>query len=234
MPNTNIYETGEYWNPQNRSSHAQDAEFKFNNALRMLKRNQIAPASVLDVGCGGGKGTYLFANAFDVPTVGIDVARDSIADARNMFQHANLDYRVLPIEQFEQHVDLGLMFDVFEHVEDYFGFLRNARSKADHWLFNIPLDMNVASLLSRGYMNLRRSVGHIHYFSPASARATLEDCGYRIIDSRLDMVVLHRLKTGPTPRALIAAAPRLALSLASKSLVASVLGGVSMMVLCRA
>lgn len=232
MSNANFYESGEYWTG-NKSSHDQDAEYKFSNAVRILSKNGIKPETILDVGCGGGKGTALLAQEYKVPTLGIDISPQSIADAKNEFRQPNLEFRVTELQDIDQHVDLGIMFDVFEHVDDYLGFLRTARPKANYWLFNIPLDMNVASLLTRGYLDLRKSVGHLHYFSTRSARATLEDSGYGIIDDQLPLAFMQRLKTGVTVRSALAVAPRLALSMFSAALVADVLGGVSMMALCK-
>ena len=39
--------------------------------------------------------------------------------------------------------DLIICADVFEHVEDYYGFLEKISKKAKYILFNIPLDINL-------------------------------------------------------------------------------------------
>jgi hypothetical protein len=73
--------------------------------------------------------------------------------------------------------------DVFEHVEDYMGFLRKLRPKARFKIFHIPLDMS-AQWVFRGSPVLlaREKVGHLHYFSKETALATLRDTGYEILD----------------------------------------------------
>jgi hypothetical protein len=76
-----------------------------------------------------------------------------------------------------------MAIDVFEHVEDYFGFLRKLREKAEYKIFHIPLDLSVQIVLrSSQIIKSRKSVGHIHYFTKETALETLKDTGYSIID----------------------------------------------------
>ena len=76
-----------------------------------------------------------------------------------------------------------MAIDVFEHVEDYFGFLRKLREKAEYKIFHIPLDLSVQTVLrSSPIIKGRKSVGHIHYFTKETALETLKDTGYEIID----------------------------------------------------
>ena len=81
----------------------------------------------------------------------------------------------------EGDFDLVLCFDVFEHIEDYFSFLKNLRQIGRNFLFHIPLDMN-AQMILRGepIRRVREQVGHIHYFSKDSALASLAQCGFTI------------------------------------------------------
>jgi len=126
---------------------------------------------------------------------------------------------------------LGVMFDVFEHVENYIGFLRTARGKAATWLFNIPMDMSVASLLRGSYMRMRDKVGHLHYFSEQSAIATVETAGFRIIDSAFANKVPHELAKGWTLGKLITGIPQLLLFGINPRFSVRLLGGSSLLVL---
>ena len=89
--------------------------------------------------------------------------------------------------------DLLLAIDVIEHVEDYISFIKSLKTFGDLKIFHIPLDLSAQSLLRAWPISeLRRNVGHIHYFFKQSALETLEDCGYVIIDhcytaSRLEL-----------------------------------------------
>ncbi len=228
-----IYEAGEYWR-KNMAFHEHDAEFKVANALKLIRKHGLVPSSVLDCGCGSGKDTYLLAKEFGVPTLGIDISGDAISHAQLSYSLSNLRFLKLEISAVEERVSLGVMFDVFEHVEDYFGFLRTARGKADYWVFNIPLDMNVLTVARAAHMNARAQVGHLHYYSEETACATLEDCGYSIVDRSLESAVLQDLRKKTTVKGVIAAIPRLALFKFSPSLSVRLLGGACLTVLCKA
>jgi hypothetical protein len=76
-----------------------------------------------------------------------------------------------------------MAIDVFEHVEDYFGFLRKLRAKAEYKIFHIPLDLSVQSILRASpILKARRLVGHIHYFTKETALEALKDTGYKVLD----------------------------------------------------
>lgn len=128
--------------------------------------------------------------------------------------------------------EVCLVIDVFEHVEDYFGFLRGIRTKAEFKVFHIPLDISVQRvLLSKPILKRRRDVGHIHYFTKETAIATLEDTGYEIIDyfftaSTLDLAsnsLIYSLGKWPL---------RLA-RMINEEMAVRILGGHSLMVLTK-
>ncbi|MDX9745689.1 MAG: hypothetical protein WCX84_00020 [Syntrophales bacterium] len=84
---------------------------------------------------------------------------------------------------YAAHFDIVMAIDVFEHVEDCFGFLRKLKEKAEYKIFHIPLDLSVQTVLrSFPIIHGRKSVGHIHYFTKETALETLKDTGYLIID----------------------------------------------------
>ena len=78
-----------------------------------------------------------------------------------------------------------ICLDVFEHVEDYYLFLRKVRRIGKNFIFNIPLDMNVMKILVNGIKRAREELGHLHYFNEYTALETLKDCGFTIKDSFL-------------------------------------------------
>jgi hypothetical protein len=83
----------------------------------------------------------------------------------------------------DERYDLLLCIDVFEHIEDFFSFLRALSKKADKVIFKIPLDMTAMKIMRGSISHLRESVGHIHYFSKETALATLNETGYKVFDS---------------------------------------------------
>ncbi len=228
-----LYSSGQYWD-SHPGFHEEDSAFKFAEARKLLAANQLSPASILDCGCGGGLIAYLFAEEFKVPTTGLDLSESSIARARERHRLDQLDYVCAGLEQLDDNaVELGLMFDVFEHVDDYLGFLHTARNKAAKWLFNIPLDMSVTSVMKRSYMQMRRNAGHLHYFSEESGLATLESAGFEIIDSRLASKVAHELSKGLTVSKVLTGIPQYLLFKLSPHWSARLLGGASLLVLAQ-
>jgi SAM-dependent methyltransferase len=227
-----IYKSGAYWD-KNSTFHEEDAEFKVAHSLPMLKRHGVEVKSIVDVGCGSGKHAFLLTTALDVPTTGLDISEKSIERAKGRWRHPKLGFQLVPIGEYAGRASLGVMFDVFEHVDDYLGFLKVARPKADYWLFNIPLDMHVSALLRDTQLKCRAEVGHLHYFSRETALATLRDCGYRVIEAKFAFAVFHALRAKPTLKGYLAALPRLFLFAISPSLCVKLLGGASLIVLCE-
>ena len=211
----------------------EDAMFKATNSIRLVREHKLHPTSILDVGCGSGKIAYIFAHEFGVPTVGLDISPAAIAHARATYERDTLSFDLLPVEQFPLHASLGLMLSVFEHVEDYIGFLRKARDKADYWVFNVPLKMNALNIIRAMEIHNRDHWGHLHYFSEKSALATLEYCGYQIIDSTLTVTVSHALKRKASIKSIFAALPRLLLMALNKSIGVRILGGATLLVLAK-
>lgn len=125
-----------------------------------------------------------------------------------------------------------LAIDVFEHVEDYFGFLRKLWEKAEYKIFHIPLDLSVQTVFrSSPILKERKTVGHIHYFTKETALETLKDTGYSIIDHFYTGGSLELPNRGW--RANLLRIPRkLAFSL-NKDLSVRLLGGYSLMVLAK-
>ncbi len=125
-----------------------------------------------------------------------------------------------------------MAIDVFEHIEDYFGFLRKLKNKAVYKIFHIPLDLSVQSVFrSSRLMNARSSVGHIHYFTKETALATLKDTGYEVVDyfytnSSLELPNLSW-------KANLMKLPRKLLFQLDSDLAARVLGGFSLLVLAK-
>jgi hypothetical protein len=124
--------------------------------------------------------------------------------------------------------DLVICLDVFEHIEDYYSFLRSARSVGKKFIFNIPLDMNVMKVLTNGIKYARKEVGHLHYFSEYTALETLKDCGFKINDSFLST---SYLSTAPRNiRQLLVLPFRIAILALGKSFGARIFGGQSLVV----
>lgn len=180
-----IYRDGSYlkYNP---SWHIEESPFKVRQILRLMKRQNLAPQTVCDVGCGAGLVLAELQPYLPPDCVcwGYDVSPDALAMCANR-GNDRLHFRSCDIrtDKCDAFFDLLLMLDVFEHVEDYIGLLRDVRSKAKLKLFHIPLDLSVQAVLrENGLLRRRDHHAHLHYFTKETALRTLTDVGYRVID----------------------------------------------------
>jgi predicted TPR repeat methyltransferase len=178
------YINGKYW-IDNKTLHEEDSDFKFINLRTLIKRNHsIYLKGIVDIGCGAGKIIYNFSKDYPkIKRVGVDLSETIIEHAKHNYINPNLRY--LTEKEFirnEDDLNLVILADVFEHVENYIGFLKEARSKYQYQLFNIPLDLSVRYLLNNQPLVTRASVGHLHYFYDKLILKILEENGFKIID----------------------------------------------------
>lgn len=175
------YTDGRYL-ADNADWHEADSPWKAEQIIRCLRDRNLAPKTIAEIGCGaGGVIAALSAAQPDAQCAGYDISPQAIGlaapkeTARLRFYNRDL------LAEPESRFDLLIAADVFEHVPDYLGFLVKLRSRADQFIFHIPLDLSAMWIL-REYQILRRrrTVGHIHHFTKATALATLEDTGYRV------------------------------------------------------
>lgn len=225
-------ENGEYLK-NNPTWHVEDSPWKAKQVLKMLNRNpDINPKSIVEIGCGAGEilNQLYLSMPDDVNFTGYDISVDAIniaktrAKERLTFKHENfLDTNLKP--------DLLLMIDVFEHVDDYLGFLRLSKNKAKNTIFHIPLDLSVLGILRNVPMANRISVGHLHYFMKETAIATLVDTGYDVVDFFYTAGMLEL--PGKTLNAKIAFLPRKLMYKVNEDMAAKLLGGFSLLVLAK-
>ncbi|MBE7419301.1 MAG: class I SAM-dependent methyltransferase [Ideonella sp.] len=225
-----IYRDGRYLDG-NQTWHAEDSPWKANQIMRVLQRNGITPASVCEVGCGAGGILHELSTRMpDIRYTGYETSPQAMALC--LARHSqHVDYRCQSVFESGDSYDCLLCIDVFEHVEDYMGFLRKLRTKARFKIFHIPLDISMLSVLHSSMMRARSSVGHLHYFTRDTALATLADCGYRVIDGFFT-APFHGLPAR-TWKARCAWLPRRALFALSPGLAATVLGGCSYLALAE-
>jgi len=180
-----IYQDGRYLE-QNPSWHMEESPFKVQQILRMMKKQNLLPNSICDVGCGGGM--VLAELQPHLPPGCVCWGYDVSADAINLCgarANQNLHFAVHDIrrEQCDAFFDLLLILDVFEHVDDYIGLIRDIRLKGKYKLFHIPLDLSVQAVARKnGLLRRRDNFAHLHYFTKETALRTLTDVGYKVVD----------------------------------------------------
>ena len=178
---TNIYTDGTY-KACNPTWGEEDSPWKALQILHLLRAHGIEPTTVAEIGCGAGG---VLASVVEdlssaIEAEGWDVSPHAIELAQ---KHANDRLRFVAGDLLttNRKYELCLCIDVFEHVPDCLGFLRALRERAQKFVFHIPLDMHCSAIMRDRHLSVRKSVGHLHYFSRATALATLTDSGYSIL-----------------------------------------------------
>jgi hypothetical protein len=179
-----IYEDGTYL-ANNPTWHEEGSPTKAMHIVKMLRNHNIAPQTICDIGCGAGGILECLSKQYDDSIIcsGYEISPQAFEfckqkqSSRLQFFHTNL------FDVETKDFDVVLAIDVFEHVEDYMGFLRKLKPKGKYKIFHIPLDLTIRNiLLGPRFLNGRYSVGHLHYFTKDTALATLKDTGYEVLD----------------------------------------------------
>lgn len=227
-----MYTDGDYLD-KNPDWHAEDAPYKAKWIASILRNNRIAPLSISEVGCGSGEVLINVGKLYPKATLsGFDISPQAYgicepkSDKRTRFFLQDI------AETNEPTFDVLLSIDVFEHVEDYIGFVRKIRDKAIYKVFHIPLDLSVQTLLrSKPIMHARAEVGHINYFYKDTALETLKSAGYEIMDYRYTHFS-QELPNRPLGMRLLNA-PRKIAQMVSEDLSVRLFGGSSLLVLAK-
>ncbi|MDD5687659.1 MAG: class I SAM-dependent methyltransferase [Elusimicrobia bacterium] len=228
-----IYKKGDYLK-NNPTWHIEDSPWKAGQIIKILEKNCIQPNTICEVGCGAGEilnqlysqmPTNITFSGYEISPQAFELCQQRKKDRlqfllKDIFQDNNAFF------------DLILAIDVFEHIEDYFGFLRNLRKKGQYKIFHIPLNLSVQSVFrSFPIMRERQKVGHIHYFTKETALATLADTGYEILDYFYTACSIDLPAT--SFKSALARLPRKMMYKLNKDIAVRLLGGYSLMVLTK-
>jgi len=228
-----IYQDGRYLE-HNPSWHMEESPFKVKQILRMMKRQNLKPKAICDVGCGAGVVLAELQSHLPKECIcwGYDVSPDAIGMCLER-SNENLRFCVRDIrkDRCDADFDLLLMLDVFEHVDDYIGLVRDVRAKARHKLFHIPLDLSVQAVMRRnGLLKRRDNFAHLHYFTKETALRTLTDVGYDLVDY---FFTPRCIELGDELVQKIARTPRRLCFAVAPDVTVRFLGGYSLMVLAK-
>lgn len=229
---TTMYSDGTYLR-NNPDWHTDDSAWKAGHIAELLAGHRIAPKTVCEIGCGAGEILRSLAGELAPGTrfFGYEISPDAYRLCAGK-SGGNFAFKLGDLLEEPAHFDVVMAIDVFEHVEDYFSFLRKLRGKAEYKVFHIPLELSALAVArSRPLLDARRSVGHIHHFSKETALAALEDTGYEVIDHRYTSGRTELGRLGWKTRLL--KGPRQALYKMNPDAAARVLGGYSLLVLAR-
>jgi cyclopropane fatty-acyl-phospholipid synthase-like methyltransferase len=228
----NFYVSGEYLKT-NPGWHLDEAPFKVGQILRMMHKHRLQPKTICDVGCGAGEVLKLLHDKMDETSSfwGYDISPQALEMCRSRACD-RLQFKLGDVSHEEgAFFDLMLVLDVFEHVDDYIGFLAAIRPKSELTIFHIPLDLSVQTVLRRGGLLKRRELHrHLHYFTKETALETLKDSGYRLLDY---FFTSHGIECGQHIGQKIARLPRRMCFALHQDLTVRILGGYSLLALAR-
>jgi SAM-dependent methyltransferase len=227
-----MYQDGRYL-ASNPNWHQEDSEWKARQIHGALLANGIAPSTLAEIGCGAGAVLSALADLYpeNVSFSGYEISPQAFEICRTKSRR-NIQYHLDDLLSADAWFEVVMAIDVFEHVEDYIGFLRRLKSKGAVKVFHIPLDLSVQTVLrSSPILNARASVGHIHYFTRETALATLRDCGYEILHESFTCGTLDLPTSGW--KAPLLRFPRRMMFRLHQNLAARIFGGFSLLVLAK-
>ncbi|MEW6112986.1 MAG: class I SAM-dependent methyltransferase [Thermodesulfobacteriota bacterium] len=225
-----MYSDGSY-QARHPTWHEEDSCWKADQICRIIESNSIRFNSYVDIGCGAGR--VLHELSLRYPSArfhGYDISPHAIAMAKKYetervsFHHL----QVFPPSGIK--CDVAAVIDLVEHIEDYLGFLRKLRELANYFIFHIPLEISVEGALRDRQILARRTSGHLHYFTKATALAALDETGYEVIDSQYTPAFIDLART---PKQRLARVVTKLFFRLKPDLCVRLLGGASLMVLAR-
>ncbi|SRR5258707_11267814 len=243
MPITELYASPDYLK-NNPDWHVGASPWKASVMLQAIKRNDLHPRSVCEIGCGAGEILRILQANLDqgCDFRGYDIASAAIALAKereNELLHFSLgDVR----EDRNYFCDLILIIDTLEHFENCFELLRDIKPKSTYKIFQLPLDISVRSVLGNKLPEYRHATGHLHFFTKDIALEVVRDAGYEILDAFYAIEPFRGIGIKPYPfpldqiRTVVRALqrlPLLALYALHKDFAARVFGNWKLIVLAK-
>jgi len=229
---TRRYIDGDYAQ-QNPDWDTADSPWKALQVLQLLKRHQLSPASVIEVGCGAGGVLSALRREWPQTTMeGFDIA-PGLPALWQQRQSDNIRFTLGDYMEADRPTpELTLVLDVLEHLGDPFTFLERLRERASWTALHIPLDLSAISVVRESpLLHVRHKVGHLHYFTRGLAIAMLEECGWEVVEARYTRAALTAPNKGLATRVagLVRVAGHMLLGHAGVRL----LGGETLLVLAR-
>lgn len=215
---------------RNPTWHVEDSPWKAKQIGRMIKKNQLSPQTICEVGCGAGEILRQLQQEFKEQCLfwGYEISPQAFELCKQI-TNEGLCFELKDILQDKTaHFDVILLIDLIEHLEDYFSFLRNIKPKSEYKILHIPLDLSVQTVLrSRPILRTRESAGHLHYFTKDIALQVLQDVGYDVLDYFYTELPLKSITR------YVAWVPRKLSFAIRRDLAVRLMGGYSLMVLAK-
>lgn len=228
-----IYNSGTYLE-KNPTWHIEDSPWKAKKIFDVLQHAKLPYNTICEIGCGAGEILIQLSKLLPPSTrfTGYEISSQAynMALARQTEQVKFINEDMLD-DQNTSFYDILMVIDVFEHVDDYIGFLKNCKRKASYKIFHIPLELTAMNMLSSTkLLSARNKFGHLHHFSKETAIDTLKYIGYEIVTATYTN---HSTELVRSIKTRLMNIPRNCLSLISKDLSVRALGGCSLLVLAK-
>jgi len=227
-----IYENNLYAE-KNPTWHEEDAPWKSDHIERMIRKHKIPCGSICEIGCGTGEILLRLETALSAASLsGYEISPQAFSRAAQKETQRTKFYLGDLLSESNLYFDLVLAIDVIEHVEDYLCFIKKLKAFGTYKIFHVPLDLSAQSILRFWpILELRRNVGHIHYFFKETVLATLQDCGYTIVDYAYTASRLELPNQALTSRMI--RLPRRLMFAVNADFAVRLLGGYSLLVLAQ-
>jgi len=129
--------------------HLKDSPWKAGLVSRMIDKHSLPMGRVAEVGCGAGEILKILSDKYPQSEFhGYEVSQQAFERCSTRAS-PSLEFHLADILKADEYFDIVLAIDVFEHVEDYLGFLSALRTKGKHKVFHIPLDLSVQTVFRR-------------------------------------------------------------------------------------
>ena len=177
----NLYSSGQY-KANHPAWHNEDAPWKAEEIIKILKKNHLSPISVLDIGCGTGSVLRILKKEFKLQNAcGFEPFDEIIKIAKS--KNSDLKFtKLLPSKQF----DLIILIDVLEHLERPEKLLKQIKNLSKFKIFHIPLALSVQAKIRKKPLHFGRTYsGHLHNFTKETALDFLQKNHFNIIDYHL-------------------------------------------------
>jgi 2-polyprenyl-3-methyl-5-hydroxy-6-metoxy-1,4-benzoquinol methylase len=163
---------------------------KTNSISQFIQRNNIAPSSLLELGCGTGavilecerRGLALKFTAVDYSAEAIEYLK-SRAPTINCLTADITDAGFVLKDRF----DVIVLSHVLEHLEEPLPFLRAIRERFrfQYLIVEVPLeDLLIARVKSLFVDRNQHAAGHVQFFTGTAIHKLLRSAGFKIVDRR--------------------------------------------------
>jgi SAM-dependent methyltransferase len=154
-----------------------------------LRRNNITPKSILELGCGTGEIVKeCQRRGYGESYTAVDYSEKAISYLQAHSTNINVMAADIASTDFaiNGHFDVVILSHVLEHLEHPDEFLKALRRiDFTYVIAEVPLeDLLISRLKSHVKDRTKNPAGHVQFFTGSTFRKLLTDAGFKILDTR--------------------------------------------------